>query len=122
MIDRRARDILAELGRPLTSGCLSTGRFEARLPLASDDPAVEAIWEAFDSLYRDLVPPWSHRLRGRRRVRPITKLGVARCVVFLHSDLEWSQERDASGPELRPFRSHEELQVAKTSPRLLSGA
>ncbi|MCK4871464.1 MAG: hypothetical protein KAS72_01950 [Phycisphaerales bacterium] len=124
MVDRKARDRLAEIGRQLTTGQLPTGRFESLLPFPTSDPAVEEIWSnLFDYLYNDIWPFWSHRLTGKRKPKRDTRAIVARAIVFLHSDIEFDRESlgDKYDPELWPFVSDADLDSAKKRSRLLRG-
>lgn len=124
MVDRKARNRLAETGRQLATGVMSTGRFESLLPFPTDDVAVEEIWDnLFDSLYSDFWPPWSHRLTGRRRLDPAIRSIVARAIVFLHSEVEYDPESFHAkfDRNLWPFVSTSALESARARPRLLCG-
>ena len=99
MIDRPARNQLAEALRALASGQITNDEFERRVP-TSPDPAVWHIF--FDGvwgLYSDL---WEYRLKARHHLKPEAKAAIARCVLFLKTDqeFEWPQpsglERSAS--------------------------
>lgn len=90
MIDRLARNQLAQALRALAAGLITNDEFEERIPF-SNDPAiwhihVDGVW----GLYSDL---WEYRLKGKHRLEPQAKAAVARCVLFLKSDqaFEWPQ-------------------------------
>ncbi len=128
MIDRRARNCFAEIGRQLVTGRLRTEEFEERsfdpdFLGESEDLAVRNIWEFFWAQYSDVWPPWSHRLVGRRRPSPRTRHATARAVVFLHTDLEYDAEADSSkfDESLWPFTTRSDFDRAKSQPQLLVG-
>jgi hypothetical protein len=88
MIDRASRDVLAARLRALVAGNITNDAYERDLPIQSADPAIaEIIWEAWN-LYDDFS---THRLRGPWRVKPQDRTVVARCILFLKSDVpyEW---------------------------------
>lgn len=91
MIDREARDTLAQAIRALGAGTISNDAFERRRQpaLGSADPAVAAIdregaWQLYDDFQE-------HRLRGRYALTRGGRSEVARWVLFLKTDLpyEW---------------------------------
>jgi len=90
MIDRNARNQLAESIRALASGCISNDDFEdMRLPHSNKDAAIYAIYSnGAWFLYSDLEEQW---LIGKRRLSKATKAHIARWVLFLKTDLpyEW---------------------------------
>jgi hypothetical protein len=90
VIDRQARNQLAEAIRALVSGQISNDEFERRVP-SSDDPAVRHLYaDGAWFLYSDLGV---YRLRSKRRLSEAEKSEVARWVVFLKTDqsFEWPQ-------------------------------
>ena len=91
MIDRDARNNLAESLRHLVSGRITNDQFEeAAWWVESDDAAVDAVkWQAWQ-LYSDLR---EHRLTGRDAVSESDRRIVARFILFLHSDLEYEWPR-----------------------------
>lgn len=93
MIDRVARDNLAEAIRHLASGRITNDQYEDRLPWSSIDPAV---WEIHRSgawrLYSDLS---EYHLQGRHRLQRRTRREVARWILFLKSDQEYEWPRFA---------------------------
>ncbi len=90
LIDRTARNILAEALRALSSGAISNDEFERRLPLGcTRAPAVREVFsKGAWQLYSDLR---EYRLTGRDKLEDITRSEVARWVLFLKTDLpyEW---------------------------------
>ena len=86
MIDRIARDRLAFKLRRLASGRITNDDYDEEYPVQSADRGVEAVSYAGWSLYGDL---WNYRLRGHYALSAETLRGVARCVLFLHSDAEY---------------------------------
>jgi hypothetical protein len=92
MIDPRSRTVLARCLRHLAAGVITTDEFERRVPHNSTDRAVEAIAKAAWFLYDDLR---EYRLRGRHRLPKSERESVARCILFLASELpyEWPVER-----------------------------
>ena len=93
MIDRDARNRLAECIRHLAAGVITNVEFEDRVLSRSSDPAIEAIFLGGPwFLYHDIV---CYRLRGADRLSPAVRREAARWIVFLKSDLpyEWSVQR-----------------------------
>lgn len=89
MILRSNRDDLARLLRHLAAGVITNDQFvDGAVPLFDvRDPAIEGVfWEA-DGLYSDLR---TYRLRGRDALTRDERRAVARAIVFLHSDVEYS--------------------------------
>ncbi len=90
MIDREARDILAEDFRHLISGQVTNCEFEERLR-ESDDAAVTEVffcgaWPLYDDRYE-------HSLTGGWAIRKSDWPIAARCILFLKTNLEyeWSE-------------------------------
>ena len=89
MVDRQARNQLAEALRALASGLITNDKFEDRVPRGSKDPAV---WSIFTDgawlLYSDLK---EYRLKGKNALSPEVKHHIARWVLFLRTDkpYEW---------------------------------
>jgi hypothetical protein len=89
MVDRAARDRVAELLRHLVSGRITNFEFEDALPRNSEDRALKAVfWNGSWLLYDDLL---EHKLVGAHALRRGGRREVARWVLFLRSDLpyEW---------------------------------
>jgi hypothetical protein len=92
MIDRDARNRLAEGIRHLAAGTITNVEFEARALSSSADPAVHAVFLSGPwFLYHDIM---RYRLRGRNRLSPAVRRGAARWILFLKTDLpyEWPIE------------------------------
>ena len=86
MTDRKARSQLAACLRQLASGRISNDEFDERAPFSNADRAIDAIrWQAWH-LYSDLR---EHKLTGRDRLSKDTRRDVSRCIVFLHSELDY---------------------------------
>lgn len=86
MIKRDEREALALALRRLASGRSTTSEFDEHFPCASDDPGVEAISWIGWTLYSDYR---TYLLRGRHALPPEAMEAVARCILFLHSDIEY---------------------------------
>jgi hypothetical protein len=89
MIDRPARNRLAEGIRHLAAGLVDNVEFEVRVPWHSSDPGVRAVFLGGPwFLYHDVV---RYRLRGTHRLSPALRREAARWVLFLKTDLpyEW---------------------------------
>ena len=93
MVDRPARNRLAEGIRHLAAGAITNVEFEDRLVLSSPDPAVRAVFFGGPwFLYHDVM---RYKLRGAHRLDPAVRRHAARWVLFLKSDLpyEWPLKR-----------------------------
>jgi hypothetical protein len=88
MIDRPARDQLAEKLRHLISGRLTNDQFDAARPEDCEDDSVHAVWQWAYTLYGSDLP-FPYRLRSRHRVSWDLRQQAARAIVFLHSDIEY---------------------------------
>lgn len=97
MIDRKARDVLAEQIRHLVAGQISNDEFEDRLPESTDAAIWEVFWNGAWGLYDDLS---EHKLRGRNRIEKKYRRDVARWVLFLKSDLEYEWPPYPPKPQL----------------------
>jgi hypothetical protein len=90
VVDREARNKLAEAMRALANGLITNDEFEdKRLPRCKDDPAISEIFsKGAWLLYSDLE---EYRLTGIHQLNENTKSVVARWVLFLKTDLpyEW---------------------------------
>lgn len=90
MIDRTARDRLAEALRALASGLISNDEFEdSRLPHSQDDVAIREIFSRGAwMLYSDTH---KYRLTGKNKLDAATRSEVARWILFLKTGLpyEW---------------------------------
>lgn len=97
MTDRRNREKLAEALRHLATGQISNDEYEDRTELRSSDIAVGEIWRAGWGMYSDLR---THRLTGKDALTAETKEVIARCILFLHSDLPWEWPTRSFGATL----------------------
>lgn len=95
MVDRKARDKLAELLRHLVAGQITNDEFEYRIPISSEDLAIFEIyliiaaWPLYDDFYE-------HTLTGKHRVPDEYRREIAKCVLFLKTDQEyqWPYQTD----------------------------
>jgi hypothetical protein len=89
VIDREARNRLAEAISSLVSGQITNGEFEDHLRGWSHDSAINEVfrggpWMLYDDLH-------TYRLQGANKLTPELKTEAARWVLFLKTDLayEW---------------------------------
>jgi len=87
MIDRKARNELAELLRGLASGLISNDEFEDSIPDSEDDAIYEVFYKGGWLLYSDLK---EYKLKGRDALENVVRKEVVRWVLFLKSDFEYS--------------------------------
>jgi hypothetical protein len=90
MIDRKARDILAENYRHLIAGQITNDEFEDRLK-SSKDVAIDEIyyrgaWPLYDDLHE-------HKLTGEWAITEEGKPIAARFILFLKTNLEYEWPR-----------------------------
>lgn len=97
MIDRKARDILAENFRHLITGQITNDVFEDRLLKSSDAGACEVFWNGAWPLYDDLH---EHKLTGEWAIAAEGKPIAARYVLFLKTDLEYEWPRKTGMKEV----------------------
>jgi hypothetical protein len=97
VVDRKARDVLAEQIRHLVAGQSSNDEFEDRLPESPDAAIWEVFWNGAWSLYDDLS---EHKLRGPNHIVKEYRREVARWVLFLKSDLEYEWPPYPPKPQL----------------------
>jgi hypothetical protein len=90
VIDRTARNQLAEALRALASGQISNDEFERRVPHSADPAVWHLFFDGAWGFYSDL---WEYRLKGKHRLKPEAKAAVARCVLFLKTNqpFAWPQ-------------------------------
>ena len=86
MIDREARNQMAELLRHFISGQITNENFEENTP-NSKDPIITAIWNSIWLFYDDFK---EHKLKGEWALPKETKNIMARWVMFLHTNEEYS--------------------------------
>ena len=87
MIDRSARNKLAELLRGLASGLISNDEFEDSIPESEDKAINEVFFNGGWMLYSDMK---EYKLKGKDALERVVKEEVARWVLFLKSNYEYS--------------------------------
>jgi hypothetical protein len=90
MVDREGRDKYAEIARHLLTGVMTVDDYEDRTEdyaYSSEDEGVWPIWHTIWCLYDDVR---TERLRDRWALTPETRKDMARCLLFLYSDCEYS--------------------------------
>jgi hypothetical protein len=90
MVDRDARNRLAEALRHLVTGRMTNYEFDEAIQIETDDAAFYPIRKQAWFLYSDLR---EHRLVGSDALSKSNKRMVARFILFLHSDLEYEWPR-----------------------------
>jgi hypothetical protein len=149
MIDRQARDILAEQLRHLISCQITNDEFDDAVSWSRHDPGVVAVYGMAWRLYDDL---YEHRMTGLHHVPKQGRHEIARWILFLQSDLayEWPPynfvhtvnsplnfvtlgwwdrrmarrfaEVQAAGDwDVWPFFRRADFETARQEPRLLAG-
>jgi hypothetical protein len=90
MIDREARNTLAEQLRHLVSGLITNDEFSDAVAVKTQDAGVRAVEEQAWFLYSDLS---QHKLNGGHALSKSDRRTISRFILFLHSDLEyeWSK-------------------------------
>jgi hypothetical protein len=89
MIDRSSRSAASELLRHLVAGQITNADFEERFPRSSD-LAVREMWASGWLLYDDNR---TYRLVGSERLQPADRKVIARCVLFLQTELCYAWPR-----------------------------
>ncbi len=93
MIDREARNRLAELTRHLVAGIITNDDFGDEAPYSREDPAIqEVFFYGPYCLYSDYF--CSYRLTGRHALSQPVRREAARWVLFLKSNLEYEWPRE----------------------------
>lgn len=87
MIDRSARNKLAELLRSLASGMISNDQFEESIPDSEDKAIYEVFFNGGWCLYSDMK---EYKLKGKDALEQVVKKEVARWVLFLKSNNEYA--------------------------------
>lgn len=116
MVDQKRRKILATHLRHLSTGQITNDEFEKSviedvtfgwLPeqyyrskeSQSDDPVIRPVLEMAWCLYDDTR---NHRLKGTESLSNFAINEIARCILFLHSDIEYTWEYvDMTNPIMR---------------------
>ena len=147
MIDRSARNSMAEAARFYLAGFLTNFEFnDAIFDLKTDDPAIKAIRQQLWLIYDDLQ---EHKCKGKWKLSEEEREIVIRIIMFLKSEIEYRWPKvPACYTSLRPivwlltfgigvksldqkfefkdsnnvwpFRSSEEIQGAKDEPKYLA--
>lgn len=86
MIDRASRNALAELAHHFVAGRITNYELEKGCPRSKDCAIREIFWNALWGLYDDFH---EHRLVGRYYIPKDSRADLARCILFLKSDLEY---------------------------------
>jgi len=100
MIDRKARDILAEQLRHFVSGLITNDEFNDRLPVKTKDAGFWAVEEKAWGLYSDLK---EHKLTGSHSVSRSNRRIISCFILFLYSDLEYEWSKHPCTGFLRMF-------------------
>jgi len=87
MIDRGARNKLAELLRNLASGMISNDEFEESIPESEDKAIYEVFFNGGWCLYSDMK---EYKLKGKDALEKVVKKEVTRWVLFLKSNYEYA--------------------------------
>ncbi len=90
MVDRDARNRLAEALRHLVTGRITNYEFDEAVQIKTDDAAFDAIRRQAWHLYSDLR---EHTLGGSDAVPKSNKRIIARFILFLQTDLEYQWPR-----------------------------
>lgn len=86
MVDPARRAVAARVLKDFASGTTSNDEFERDFPHSDQDAALQGIKSNVWMLYSDLK---THKLTGKYDLPADTKALLERCVLFLHSDLEF---------------------------------
>ena len=90
MVDRQARRQYAQLLRQFISGHMTNKEYEKRfdgIQASAGDPAVQEVYDEIWMTYDDC---YTHRMTGAHQLTGENRHSVARMVLFLHSDREYS--------------------------------
>ena len=114
MVDRKARNLLAEQIRHFVAGLSDNFEFDdVVFAIKTDDLAVREIrkqlWHTYDDFSR-------HRLRGKWALSDRDTEIIKRIVLFLKTDHECSQPDKHTDWDLWPFDSGEQFATALCSP------
>lgn len=83
VVDRAARDAVAEGLRGLISGRLTNDEYEMAYPARTDDPVIEAVYQTAWYLYSDTE---EYRLKGAYALHPSHRREALRWLLFLDSN------------------------------------
>lgn len=119
MVDRQARDKMAELLRQVTSGTISMGQFVECIPKESEDPVILAtagLWNRFYALlYRRETFRRVHqnqtngvdeqcldcKFEGEHSLTKKQLYIIERVILFLHTDLEYEWGKKGGSTSLK---------------------
>lgn len=97
MVDRAARDAYAQVLRHFAAGVITNDEYDDRsseILQGSSDPALQRICAAVGFCYDDMG---TDRLRGKDKLSTETRRIIARAILFLYSDREYSWPKDVLG-------------------------
>jgi hypothetical protein len=97
---RPPRIVMAEIIRQLASGTITNDQFEDRCPKSTEDDC--AIGELYNICYSLFDEMHEHKMRGRYRLSKFQREVLARCVLFLHTDIEYEWDKKAKWLWVRP--------------------
>lgn len=120
MIDRKARDSLAEQIRYFLAGLSDNFRFDdVVFDIKTKDLAVVEIryqmWHTYDDLSR-------HKLKGKWELSDEDKIIVKRMILFLKTDFECYKPNKNTDWSLWPFSNKEHYAATISEPRYLNNA
>jgi len=96
MVNRHTRDIAADVLQEFMEGSISNREYDRRFPKTKDDPALWAIYSNTWFCYSDTS---EHTLTGKHALNDERRAILARCLMFLRSDLEFQWPP----PKFRPW-------------------
>jgi len=86
-LDKEARKKAANVLTQFYQGDITTDQFQIQWDkIETDDSLLKQIYWCIWGFYDDL---WPYKLKGRHALDPMSKGFFERCIIFLHSDLEW---------------------------------
>jgi len=91
MIDRDARNKAAYLIRRYSTGHITNDDLVNEFPV-SNDPVIGALDDHMWNLYDDMN---THHAKGRHRLSKSEKKNIARVILFLSSDIEYTYPKDS---------------------------
>ena len=120
MVDRQARNTLAEHIRHFLAGLTDNFQFDdVVFNIKTNDIAVVEIrkqmWHAYDDISR-------HKLKGKRALSEKERKIVNRFILFLKTDSECEKPNKKTDWSLWPFSDSEQLAKAKSNPKYLNNA
>ena len=120
MIDRKARDSLAEQIRHFLAGLSDNFQFDGIVfDIKTNDIAVVEIrkqmWHTYDDISR-------HKLKGKWELSDKDKTTVKRIIMFLKTDFEYKKPNKNTDWSLWPFSNKEQYTIAISKPKYLNNA